>query len=309
MFLGDELTEILVAIEHETTYKDKSKEETQIGVIVLPHFSRDLTDRNRTSPFAFTGNKFEFRMIGSTFSLAGPNIVLNTIVAEALSNFADELEKADDFDAALQELIKATIHNHKRIVFNGDGYSEDWVVEAKKRGLNNLKTTVDALPTFKSQKNIELFTKHGIFTKEEVESRFEILMESYCKTINIEALTLADMVQREIIPACIDYQNEVAKLLMRKKEIGGIDVSMEENLLRDISDHCAVMPIKLAELEEALQDSREEDDPVDQGRYFRDRVVGCLDELRIVVDELELLTSKAHWPYPSYGDTLFSVDL
>ncbi|MCL1958693.1 MAG: glutamine synthetase III, partial [Spirochaetes bacterium] len=239
VFLGEELTEILEAIESGANYKGKEKRHMEIGVTALPHFPKDSTDRNRTSPFAFTGNKFEFRMLGSSFSIAGPNIVLNTVIAEILREFADHLEKAKDFNSELAALIKNTFHEHKRIIFNGNNYSDEWVTEAEKRGLSNHKTTVEALPEFISPKSIELFTKHHVFTEAEIRSRYEILMEAYCKTIHIEALTMVDMVKSEIIPACIDYQNDLAKLLQRKKacsaSAGDFDASLEEQLLGNIA--------------------------------------------------------------------------
>ena len=217
MFLGDELTDILTAIENDTSYTDKGRSEMEIGVRVLPKFFKDTTDRNRTSPFAFTGNKFEFRMLGSTFSIAGPNIVLNTIVAEELKQFADTLENSTDLDKDLNSLIKNTIKNHKRIIFNGNNYSDNWVQEAEKRGLLNLKTTPDALPYFIHSKNVDLFTKHHVFSESELYSRYEILMENYYKTIHIEALTMIDMVKKYIIPSVLSYQGEIASIANNKK--------------------------------------------------------------------------------------------
>ena len=212
VFLGDELTEILSALEAGTDYHTKEKHQMEIGVTALPHFPKDTTDRNRTSPFAFTGNKFEFRMLGSSLSISGPNFTLNTIVAETLRIFADQLEQSDNFTKDLGILVKKTIKDHKRIVFNGNNYSDDWVEEAEKRGLSNLKTTVDALPTFISPKNVALFTTHGVLSEIEIRSRYEILLESYCKTLHIEALTMIDMVKKDIIPASISYQNDLAVL-------------------------------------------------------------------------------------------------
>ena len=220
MFLGDELTEILKSIENGTTYIAKEKSPMEIGVRVLPKFFRDTTDRNRTSPFAFTGNKFEFRMLGSTFSIAGPNIILNTIVAEELRQFADTLEKSSNFDEDLNTLIKNTIKDHNRIVFNGNNYSDDWIKEAESRGLLNLKTTPDALPYFVSSKNVDLFTKHHVFSESELYSRYEILLENYSKTLHIEALTMIDMTKKDIIPAVLEYQGEIARIANGKKQIG-----------------------------------------------------------------------------------------
>jgi glutamine synthetase len=307
IFLGEELTEILEALESGTDYKGKEKRRMEIGVTALPHFPRDSTDRNRTSPFAFTGNKFEFRMLGSSFSAAGPNIVLNTVIAEVLRQFADQLEKSNNFNGDLASLIKNTFHEHKRIVFNGNNYSDEWVTEAQKRGLSNFKTTVDALPEFISAKSVELFTRHHVFSESELRSRYEILMDSYCKTIHIEALTMVDMVKGEIIPACIDYQNDAVKLLKRKKTCGEYDISLEEHLLGNISRLSASLLKKLSALENALLESGEGWDILPRALFYRDRIFTAMSELRLIADELETLTARKHWPYPVYGQILYSV--
>ncbi len=278
----------------------------EIGVSVLPHFPKDTTDRNRTSPFAFTGNKFEFRMVGSAFSIGGPNIVLNTIVAESLRQFADSLEKSKNFNGDIAALVKKTISEHKRIIFNGNNYAEEWVIEAQKRGLSNLKTTVDALPEFISKKSIELFTKHHVFTETELHSRYEILMEAYCKTINIEALTMVDMVKRDIIPACVDYQKDLTKLLTQKKALGYYDSSLEENLIGNISKLSASLLTKLSALESALLETKEGDIAA-HARFYREKVFTAMQELRLDVDGLETLVAKKYWPFPTYGQMLFSV--
>ena len=226
MFLGDELTEILEAIETGAAYHDRERHQMEIGATVLPHFPKDSTDRNRTSPFAFTGNKFEFRMLGSAFSIAGPNIVLNTVVAESLRGFADVLENAEDFQSELASLIRKTIGQHKRIIFNGNNYSEDWVHEAERRGLSNLKNTVEALPAFVSDKSVELFARHHVFTPSEIRSRYEILLENYGKMLHIEALTMVDMVKKGIMPACVAYQNDLSQLLCSKKNCGDFYCSL-----------------------------------------------------------------------------------
>ncbi len=308
IFLGEELTDILESLEAKTDYQEKEKNQMEIGVTVLPHFPKDTTDRNRTSPFAFTGNKFEFRMLGSAFSIAGPNIMLNTIVAETLGQLADRLEKAEDFNTELAHMIRKYFREHKRIVFNGNNYSDEWLVEAKKRGLSNLKTTVDALPEFISDKSIALFTRHHVFTELELRSRYEILMEGYCKTIHIEALTMVDMVKGEIIPACVDYQNDLAKLLGQKKACGEFDTGMEERLLGTISKLSTCLMKKLTVLEDALLESKNEPDIFAHASFYRDRIFAAMLELRLVVDELETLTAKKHWPLPSYGEMLYSVD-
>jgi glutamine synthetase len=307
IFLGEELTEILEALESGTDYKGKEKRHIQIGVTALPHIPMDSTDRNRTSPFAFTGNKFEFRMLGSSFSTAGPNIVLNTVVAEILRQFADTLEKSSDFNNDLASLIKNTFHEHKRIVFNGNNYSDEWAAEAQRRGLSNLKTTVDALPEFISPKSIELFVRHNVFTESELRSRYEILMESYCKTIHIEALTMVDMVKGEIIPACIDYQNDLAKLLKRKKACGEFDVSLEEHLLSHIAKQSSGLLKKLFVLENALIESKEERDILSHARFYGNKIFAAMSDIRLIVDELETLTARKYWPFPVYSQMLYSV--
>jgi glutamine synthetase len=307
IFLGEELTAIMEAIDSGKVYKGKETDQMEIGVTVLPRFPRDTTDRNRTSPFAFTGNKFEFRMVGSAFSISGPNIVLNTVVAEILRQFADSLEKSKNFKNDLAALVKLSFHEHKRIIFNGNNYAEEWVTEAEKRGLSNLKTTVEALPEFVSGKSMELFTKHGVFTGNEIYSRYEILMENYCKTINVEALTMVDLVKEEIIPACIDYQNDLVKLMIHKKECGQYDSSLEEQLLDKISKLSFCLLSKLEILEDALLKSREKYDTLSHASFFRENVFGGMAELRLIVDELETLVAKKHWPLPSYAEMLYSV--
>ena len=309
MFLGDELTEILQAIESGADYQNKAKQPMEIGVTVLPHFPKDTTDRNRTSPFAFTGNKCEFRMLGSAFSIAGPNIVLNTIVAEALRQFADTLENSKDFKSDLAALVKKTFSDHKRIIFNGNNYSEEWVIEANKRGLSNRKTTVDALPEYISKKSVDLFTKHHVFTENEVHSRYEILMEGYCKTLHIEALTMIDMAKGVIIPACFDYQRELIDLLRQKKTYGGntIDCSLEEHFLNSITKLSGSLLIKLTALEDAVLESSQKREILAEAVFYRDKVFAAMSELRLIVDELETFVAKKHWPIPTYADMLYSV--
>ena len=307
IFLGEELTEILDAIESGTNYKGKGNRQMTIGVTALPHFSKDSTDRNRTSPFAFTGNKFEFRMIGSAFSIADPNTILNTVVAEVLKRFADQLEKSNDFNKDLSALIKETYREHKRIVFNGNNYAEEWVAEAGKRGLSNLKTTVDALPELVSKKSIKLFTGQHVFSEAELRSRYEILMEGYCKTVHIEALTMVDIAKNEIIPACIDYQNDLAQLLRLKEDGGGYDSALEEHLLGCIAKLSARLLEKLNALENTLAGSKEDHEVLVHARFYREKVFTAMAELRLVVDELETLVAKKYWPLPSYGRMLYSV--
>ena len=306
MFVGEELEGILESIESGSVYHGAEKVQMEIGATVLPHFAKDTTDRNRTSPFAFTGNKFEFRMLGSTVSIAGPNIILNTIVAEELRQFADQLEKAKDFKAELQKLIKKTIKEHKRIIFNGDGYSAEWEKEAAKRGLLNLKTTPEALPTFISKKNIKLFTQHKVYTESEMRSRYEIMMENYCKTIHIEALTMIDMVKKSVIPAVLGYENELMSLVSGKKALS-VSCSLEENLLDKISRLSDCMYQKLGVLENAVLGADEITDTQELGTYHREQIFMNMQNLRETVDELETMVSSEYWTLPTYGEMLYSV--
>lgn len=309
MFLGDELTEIITAIENGTNYIEKGKSEMEIGVRVLPKFFKDTTDRNRTSPFAFTGNKFEFRMLGSAFSIAGPNIVLNTIVAEELRQFADTLEKSNNFDEDLNILIKNTIKDHKRIIFNGNNYTDAWVEEAENRGLLNLKTTPDALPYFVHSKNIELFTKHHVFSESELYSRYEILLENYCKTIHIEALTMIDMVKKDIIPSVLSYQGKIAEIANGKKQLNSnIQCELEEKLLYNLSRLGNYLYSKLDTLETSILNAKNYSDYLESAKYYRESVFINMQHLRGVVDELETLVGKDYWKLPTYSDLLFSVN-
>jgi len=308
MFLGDELTEILNALENDILYTGKDKRLMEIGATVLPHFPKDTTDRNRTSPFAFTGNKFEFRMLGSAFSIAGPIIVLNTIVAEVLRQFADELEKSSDFKSDLSKLIKKTIKEHKRIIFNGNGYDNAWVKEAEQRGLLNLKTTPEALPAFIAPKNVELFTRHHVFTEHEIHSRYEILLENYSKTINIEALTMIDMVNKQVIPAVLDYEKELAELILRKKAVSpDITVYPEEALLNKISKLAECLGKRLEHLSEQTIAVKDIKDNLELAKAYRERVYTAMSELRLIVDELEMIVSSKHWKIPTYAEILNSV--
>ncbi len=309
MFLGDELTEILESIEQDGVYGGKEKSNMEIGVHILPKFPKDTTDRNRTSPFAFTGNKFEFRMLGSSISISGPNIVLNTIVAESLSQYADELEAATDFQAALNQLIKRTIKKHKRIIFNGNNYSDEWVVEAKNRGLYHLKSTPEALPYFKSKKNLELFTKHHIFTEAEVVSRCEIMLDNYSKVLHIEALTMLDMVRKDILPAVIQYAEKLSSTALTKKSaFTDVNCEVEQALVKTLSDLTSCLYRKTNKLEQALVAAKEYDEDAEQcALYYHDTVFSAMQEVRAIVDELEVNTAKSYWPMPSYSDLLFSI--
>lgn len=308
MFLGDELSEILKAIEEDAPYGAKAAEQMKIGVHVLPRFPKDTTDRNRTSPFAFTGNKFEFRMLGSTLSISGPNIVLNTAVAEALRQYADRLEQADDFESALHALIKEEIKAHKRIIFNGNGYDDEWIREAEKRGLLNLKTTPDCLPYFLKEKNVKLFTEHKVFSEAEIRSRYEILMENYCKVLHIEAATMLEMAKRDILPAVSAYSEELARTAKTKKSVlPGTDCTYEEKSLEKLSALSGAMFVKTDALEEALAKAGGLEDVTEEAMYYKDSVIPAMAALRADADALETITAKKYWPYPSYGDLLFSV--
>jgi len=307
IFLGDELTKILEAIETDTPYQGSQTIQMEIGATVLPHFPKDNCDRNRTSPFAFTGNKFEFRMCGSSFSIADPNVVLNTIVAESLRQFADILENASDLKNELTTLIKKTISDHKRIIFNGNNYADEWVREAEKRGLSNLKNTVEALPTLVSEKSVDLFTCHNVFSESEVHSRYEIMLENYSKTLRIEALTMIDLVKKEILPACITYQNELLQLLSSKKAYGQYECGLEEHLLDKISklSNCALKKLNI--LENLMLETNGNDDALSVAKFYRDKVFAAMSELRLIVDELETLVARKYWPLPVYAEILYSV--
>ena len=306
MFVGDELEGILEAIENGSDYSQKDKTYMEIGVDVLPRFPKDTTDRNRTSPFAFTGNKFEFRMLGSTVSIACPNFMLNTIIADSLSEFADELEKADDFTSTLNKLIKKTIKEHKRIIFNGNNYSDEWVAEAEKRGLLNLHSTADALPYYISDANVSIFEKHGVLTKTEVYSRYEILLENYYKQINIEALTMLDTIHKDILPAVLSYTSDLSAEAVNKKALG-IGYELEETLLKKLSG----LATELYKETEALQADVDKAvgfaDVQEEANYYRNVVFAQMEKTRAVADELELSVGKKYWPFPTYGDLLFSV--
>ncbi|MCR5004703.1 MAG: glutamine synthetase III, partial [Clostridiales bacterium] len=305
MFLGDDLTEILHSIEAETEAAHADQSEMKVGVHILPRFIRDTTDRNRTSPFAFTGNKFEFRSLGAPQSISAPNVILNTIVAEELSQFADILEAAEDFQTALHQLIVDTVKAHKRIIFNGNGYAPEWVEEAKARGLLNLPTTVDALPYFINEKNIQLFTKHKIYTSEELHSRYEIYLDTYTRTVEIEALTMIDMVSKKILPACIQYSDLIGHSLAQKKNLG-LSCDAEEGLLSRISNHMSTLYQKNEALITAHHRCPKED-PLEAATYYRDTILPLMAALRQTADALEMLIGEEYWPLPSYTRMLYSL--
>ena len=308
MFLGDELSAVLDSIENDTCYIGAESAPLKLGVHVLPKLPRDTTDRNRTSPFAFTGNKFEFRMLGSSASIACANIMLNTSVAESLRIYADELESAADFPTALHDLIRRVIRDHKRIIFNGNGYDDAWIAEAERRGLLNLRTTPDCLPYLIAPKNLELFARHKIYTAEEARSRYEILLDNYCKMLNIEAMTMIDMVRREILPAVSAYSGSVADAALKKKALGsGISTGYEEKLVTKLSSLTSAIDSRCDELETVLYEVKAADDLYRLACGYRDRVFIAMQELRAAVDEAESVTDARSWPFPTYGDLLFGV--
>jgi glutamine synthetase len=309
MFLGEQLEDVIEQlVDAGEATSSLEGEEYVSGVHSLPHFKKDATDRNRTSPFAFTGNKFEFRMVGSTQSIADPNTVLNTIVADVLCEMADQLEQADNFEMALHDLIKETISKHKRVVFNGDGYSDEWVAEAERRGLPNIKCMVDAVPALTTSKAIEIFEKHGVYTEAELESRAEVLYETYAKTIHIEALTMIDMAKKQIVPAAIKYQTGLAESINEIHAASpSIDTSVQETLMSAISENLKKMYVALGELEEVTAKAESMAEGPDQGHYYHDVVFTAMDALRAPADKLEMLVAKEAWPFPSYGDLIFEV--
>ena len=308
MFLGTELTEILEAIEKGSAYEGKEKVNMEIGVHTMPKFPRDNTDRNRTSPFAFTGNKFEYRMPGSNMSISCPNMILNTITADVLMEFADQLEKAEDFKAELNSLIRNTIMKHKRIIFNGNGYTDEWLEEAEKRGLLNLPTTPDALPYFVKEENVELFARHGIFTRTELQSRYEILLENYCKVVNIEANTMVEMAKREILPAAMKYIKFISETLVAlKTALPTADRSSEEQILSDLTNYVGKFYSAINKLEEDSGKIKDKETFLGKACYLRDVIICDMDNLRSIADSMEEIMPSEYYPYPNYGDILFSV--
>ena len=309
IFLGDELNSVLEAIENDTPYEGTKKTQMKLGADVLPKFNRDTTDRNRTSPFAFTGNKFEFRMLGSSNSIACANIMLNTAVAESLKIYADRLEGAKDFETALHEMIRKTIKDHKRIIFNGNGYEENWIREAtEKRGLLNYRTTADAVPHILDKKNVDMLTSHGVFTEAEIRSRYEITLENYCKTIIIEANTMVDMAKTQIAPAVSAYASELARTSAAKKALdSALPCGYETDLVRKLSALTDRIYDGAVAVENSLLSLAAAEDIGGEAALIRDKVLAGMGELRVACDEAETLTAKRYWPYPSYGDLLFSV--
>ena len=309
VFLGDELTAILEAIEKDEPYKGAEKTTLKLGVDVLPKFARDTTDRNRTSPFAFTGNKFEFRMLGSSNSISCANIMLNSAVAESLKIYADTLESAKDFESALHDMIKKTIKEHKRILFNGNGYDESWIKEAtEKRGLKNYRTTPDCMPHLLDEKNVKMLTSHKVFTETELASRCEIMLENYCKTVIIEASTMADIAKKQILPAVEGYTSELAKTVSVKKELPfAVSCDYEKTLVEKLSAITDGIFHESEALDEKIYKAKDVSDIIDQSAYIRDELIPAMNSLRAVADQAETLVAEKYWPYPTYGDLLFGV--
>ncbi len=309
MFLGDELTAVLDAIENDAPYSGSEKTTMKLGVHVLPKFTRDTTDRNRTSPFAFTGNKFEFRMLGSSNSIACANIMLNAAVAESLKIYADRLENVDDFETALHDMIKKTIKDHKRIIFNGNGYDDAWIKEAtEERGLLNLRTTPDAMPAMIADKNVKMLTAHKIFSPAELHSRYEILLENYSKAVNIEALTMVDMARKEILPAVEGYTKSLAETLAAKKAaVAGLPCKYETATITKLSELSDEIADATADLDGEIAKFQAIEDVTEAANDIRDVILGKMDALRAVCDEAETITAKEFWPFPTYSDLLFSV--
>ncbi|MBR6003424.1 MAG: glutamine synthetase type III, partial [Lachnospiraceae bacterium] len=310
IFLGEELTAVLDAIEHDKLFDKKGKVKLETGATVLPHFFRDTTDRNRTSPFAFTGNKFEFRSLGSSFSVAGPNTVLNTAVAEELAKFAKELEgvKKDKLAEAVHELIKKALKAHKRVIFNGNGYTDEWVEEAKKRGLYNLRSTPEAIPVLLAKKNVELFKRHGIYSETELKARYEVMLENYCKTLHIEALTMQDMVHKQFLPALMNYTDDIVVSALNKKEFSdSLSTVAEEKLSKELSGYYESVSKLNDKLKADVIKAEKITDSLKQASFYHDTVIVDMEKLRAVADEAEGLIPEDILPYPTYEKMLFYV--
>ena len=308
MFVGDDLAAVLDAISNDAEYADPGRQRIDLGVDVLPKFKKDNTDRNRTSPFAFTGNKFEFRMPGSSMNLADANTVLNTAVAKELKGYADELECADDFEKALVALVKRTLHDHKRIIFNGNGYSDEWEVEAEKRGLFNLKTTVDAAPAMTSEKNIALFEEMGVLSRVEVMSRYEVIIEHYAKVLHIEAMTMLEMANKQLIPAATAYMSDVASAAAAKMAVSEkLSCKAENKVLEKLSAATDAMSDAVDALDAALESAESETDSLEKAKAYRDKVLPAMADLRTAADAAEVVCGEDYWPLPSYSKMLYYV--
>ncbi len=307
IFLGEELEGILASIASGVHHDNAKRVKMNMGSEIIPSFRKDNTDRNRTSPFAFTGNKFEFRMLGSASSISDTNVMINTMVAEVFSEFADRLEKADDFEAEVKAIVKEVYENHKRIIFNGDGYSEEWKKEAEKRGLLNLVSTPDALPLLKTKENIALFEKHKVLNAAEIHSRIEIVLENYTKTIHIETLTLMEMINREIIPAITAYSDMLCTAILNKNSIGGINSSVEKEILVRLSAANREIYELINELKMAVATAEKTTDIYEKSKYYHDVILKIMIDIRKYADSAESVVPSEYWPYPSYADLLFSI--
>ena len=308
MYLGEDLNEILEAIERGEHHTDSDKIKMTVGTEIIPYIRRDNTDRNRTSPFAFTGNKFEFRMLGSASSISETNVALNTIVADVFKDFADKLENSTDFNNDVLELIRTTITEHKRIIFNGDGYSKAWEEEAAKRGLLNLRTTVDAIPYLRKQENIELFERHGVYNSVEINCRADIALENYSKTMHIEALTLLEMVKRDVIPAISRYESALCHIVSEKRAVSSdINCDAETEIIEKLSCFNGHLNTLVKDLEHAIQKSQNTKDLLERAQLYCKEVLFIMDNIRNISDEAETIVSREYWPYPTYGDILFKI--
>lgn len=308
VFIGDDLKEVLDSIEEDSDFENRCNEVMNSGIDAVPDFAKDTTDRNRTSPFAFTGNKFEFRMPGSALSISGPNFIINTAVAEILDQFAVRLEKSSNPKCEIYNIVRDTMKEHKRIIFNGNNYSDEWVAEAERRGLCNLKSTPEALPAFVTEKSIDLFVKHGILTRDEMLSRYEINLENYSKAINIEAKTMLEMARRDISPAVAKYVKELSDTVVSKRQMGGsVSCVFEEKMIRLLSE----LELRLFETVEALDSSVQEalamEEGLEQAVFYNEKVLKDMAEVREVADQMEIYTPEEYWPFPTYGDLLFSI--
>ena len=307
IFLGEELTALLESIESGKHHDNAKREKMNMGADIIPTIRKDNTDRNRTSPFAFTGNKFEFRMLGSASSVSDTNVMLNTMVADVFSQFADRLEKTTDFNNEINSIIKETMDSHKRIIFNGDGYSSEWEKEAERRGLKNLRSTVDAIPLLKSEENIAMFERHGVLSRTEVNSRVDIILENYSKILHIEALTLIDMMNREVIPAITAYSDILCKAVLNKNSIGGISATVERELLARLTAANKEIFTLTGELKMAVATAEQTYDVLDKAKQYHDIILKLMSDIRKYADSAESVVPNDYWPYPSYGDLLFNI--
>ena len=308
MFLGDELTDLLLSIENGTHHDNAEKVKMTVGADIIPLFGRDNTDRNRTSPFAFTGNKFEFRMLGSASSISDTNVMLNTMVADVFAQFADRLEKAQDFNTELNNIIKETVAGHKRIIFNGDGYSDEWKKEAKRRGLLNLESTVDALPLLKTEENIKMFERHGVLSRAEINSRVDIILENYSKVIHIEALALIEMMNRDVIPAITEYNNRLCTALINRRSLGlKFDELADTEIIARLSAAETEIYKLTNDLKMAVMSAEKIPYMLDRAIEYHDRVLKLMSDIRKYSDSAEAVVSRDCWPYPSYGELLFNI--